>query len=116
MLYLENLKNLKSDWQDDNSPSTMLTSHKMLKIATILVNRAFFIAVKIQPKLGNQGRFCPGGLHGQPILKFQNFFKFLQEGCSKDPCAVEQAPYLYHGLWHQGRNSFSVVPNFPPGQ
>jgi hypothetical protein len=41
MLHLENLKKLKSDWQGDNCPSTMLTSHKMLKIATILVNKAF---------------------------------------------------------------------------
>jgi hypothetical protein len=52
----------------------MLTSHKMLKIATIKINRAFFIAVQIQPKLGNLGRFCPAGLHGQPVIKFQIFF------------------------------------------
>jgi len=69
MLHLENLKKLKSDWQEYNSPSAMLTSHKMLKIATIIVNRASSIAVKIQPKFDNQGRFCPAGLHGQPVLK-----------------------------------------------
>ncbi len=45
------------DWQEDN-------------IAKNIVNIASFETVKIQPKLGSQGRLCLTGIHGQPVLKF----------------------------------------------
>jgi hypothetical protein len=49
--------------------------------------------------------------------QLKNFQKnTLQQGCSKDPCEVEQAPYLHLALWHQGRNIFLDILNFIPGQ
>ncbi len=58
------------DWQEDNSPSTVLTSNKMFKRAKNIVNIASFDTVKIEPKLGSQGRLCLSGIHGQPVIKF----------------------------------------------
>jgi hypothetical protein len=48
-------------------------------------DRASSIAVKIQPKFDNQGRFCPAGLHGQPVLKFLIFFKFFTRDAQRIP-------------------------------
>jgi hypothetical protein len=70
MFHLDDLESPQSDCQEVNSPSTVLTSNKMFKIATNIVNRAFKKKVKIEPKLGSQGLLCLAGLHGQSVLKF----------------------------------------------
>jgi hypothetical protein len=61
MFHLDDSESPQSEWQEDNSPSTVLTSNKMFKIATNIVNRAFFKTVKIELKLGSQGLLCLEG-------------------------------------------------------
>jgi len=41
MFHLDDLESPQSDCQEDNSPSRVLSSNKMLKIATNIVNKAF---------------------------------------------------------------------------
>jgi len=47
MFHLDDLESSQSDWQEDNSPSTVLTSNKMFKIATNIVNSAFKKKLKL---------------------------------------------------------------------
>jgi hypothetical protein len=54
-------------------------------LRTTDIDRAFFKAIQIHPKLGNHGRFCPAGLHGQPVLKYPKKFNFFKRDAQRIP-------------------------------